>query len=219
MDEASWVSASRAGDVQAFNRLVVAHQSAAYDLARRMLKDPDAAADATQDAFISAFTHLHQFRGGSFKAWLLRIVLNQVYDHLRARQRHPSSSLDGMVDDDEESPALQIADSQPLPEEITLSRELMGCIEAGLATLPPDQRATLILSDIQGMSYDEISTATGASLGTVKSRLSRARSGLRVYLGRHRELLPPSQRLYFERADMATGKTSALAIDGEQTGP
>jgi len=218
VDEASWISASRAGDVKAFNQLVVTHQSAAYDVAYRMLKNPDASADVTQDAFLSAFAHLHQFRGGSFKAWLFRIVLNRVYDHLRALQRHPSSSLDGMVDDDE-SPPLQIADSQPLPEEITLSRELMGRIEVGLATLPPDQRVTLILSDIQGMSYDEIAVATGASLGTVKSRLSRARGGLRAYLGQHRELLPPSQRLYFERADRAAGKVSARAIDGEQTGP
>jgi RNA polymerase sigma-70 factor, ECF subfamily len=217
VDEAAWIAAGKAGDVQAFNRLVLAHQTAAYDLAYRMLKDSDSAADATQDAFLSAFTHLHQFRGGSFKAWLLRIVLNQVYDHLRSLQRHPSASLDGMAED-EDSPALQIADSQPLPEDVALSRELMSCIEVGLATLPPDQRATLILSDIQGMSYEEIAVATSASLGTVKSRLSRSRGALRTYLGKHRELLPPSQRLYFERTDGNAGKPPALAMDSEQTG-
>lgn len=202
MDEAAWIDASKAGDVQAFNRLVIVHQQAAYDLAFRMLRDQDAAADATQDAFLSAFTHLHQFRGGSFKAWLLRIVLNQVYDRLRKVKRHPTDSLDQMTYDDE-APVLQIAGKDPTPEEAALSRELMTCIEDGLRTLSPDQQATIILCDLQGMSYEEVASATGTSVGTVKSRLSRSRSAMRGFLSGHLELMPPSIRHYFEGHETA----------------
>lgn len=202
MDEAAWIEASRAGDVQAFNRLVVVHQQAAYDLAFRMLRDGDAAADATQDAFIASFTHLHQFRGGSFKAWLLRIVLNQVYDRLRKAKRRQTESLDQMTYDDE-SPVLQIASGDPTPEEAALSRELMACIDDGLRTLSPDQQATVILCDIHGLSYEEVASSTGASVGTVKSRLSRGRGAMRAYLASHLELMPPSIRHYFESHDMA----------------
>ncbi len=202
MDEAAWVEASKAGDVQAFNRLVIVHQQAAYDLAFRMLRDQDAAADVTQDSFLSAFTHLHQFRGGSFKAWLLRIVLNQVYDRLRRVKRYPSESLDQMTYDDD-SPILQIAGKDPTPEEVALSRELMTCIEDGLRTLTPDQQATVILCDLHGMSYEEVASATGTSVGTVKSRLSRGRSAMRGFLSRHMELMPPSIRHYFESLETA----------------
>lgn len=202
MDEAAWIEASKAGDVQAFNRLVIAHQQAAYDLAFRMLRDEDAASDATQDAFLAAYSHLHQFRGGSFKAWLLRIVLNQVYDRLRRMRRHPTESLDSMTYDDE-APVLQLTSGDPTPEEAALSHELMACIEVGLRTLGPDQQAAVILCDVQGMSYEEVAAATGASLGTVKSRLSRGRAGMRAYLARHMELMPAAIRHYFEGREIA----------------
>lgn len=208
VDEAAWIEASKAGDVQAFNRLVIAHQQAAYDLALRMLRDENTAADVTQDAFLAAFTHLHQFRGGSFKAWLLRIVLNQVYDRLRKAKRRPAESLDLMTYDDE-APALQIASGDPTPEEAALSRELMACIDEGLRTLSPDQQATVILCDVQGMSYEEAASATGASAGTVKSRLSRGRASMRGYLAKHMELMPPSIRHYFEAQGKAETEETA----------
>lgn len=213
MDEAAWITASKAGDVQAFNRLVIAYQQAAYQLAFRMLRDEQAAADATQDSFLAAYTHLRQFRGGSFKAWLLRIVLNHVYDQLRALRRRPTDSLDTLAED-ENTPVLQIADEQPSPEQVVLSREVLACIEAGLQTLPTEQRATVILSDVQGMSYEEVAAATGASLGTVKSRLSRGRLALRNYLAEHRELLPASLRHYYEGPEAEKGKAPTLATDG-----
>jgi RNA polymerase sigma-70 factor, ECF subfamily len=214
LDEAAWIARSRSGDVQAFNRLVIAHQDAAYGLALRMLKDGDAAADATQDAFISAFTRLHQFRGGSFKAWLLRIVLNRVYDELRKSQRHPTDSLE-TLGDDEDAPILQIPSGGPSPEEAALSAELMACIEAGLLVLPSDQRAAVILVDIQGMSYEETSEATGASLGTVKSRVSRGRQAMRDYLSSHMELLPSSIRHYFEKIESVETIPATMAADGQ----
>ena len=218
MDEAAWIAASKAGDGQAFNRLVVLYQQAAYNLAFRMLRDAEEAADATQDAFVSAFTRIDQFRGGSFKAWLLRIVLNRVYDALRSRQRHPIDSLDRLTYEDE-TPVLQIVNGSPTPEQVALSRELMACIEAGLYILSPEQRATLILCDIQGLSYEEAATATGASLGTVKSRLSRARSAMRPYLAGHAELLPAFVRPYFETSEVPLEKAPTAALDGPPPSP
>ncbi len=212
MDEADWIAASKAGDVQAFNRLVIAYQQMAYNFACRMLRDEEAAADATQDAFIAAFTHLRDFRGGSFKAWLLRIVHNRVLDQLRSHQRHPIESLESLTADDD-APLLQIVNGGPTPEEMALSGELMRCLESGLQVLPPDQRAALVLSDVQGMSYEDIAVATGANLGTVKSRLSRARSAMRSYLEQHSELLPSSIRHYFDGSEIGKAEAPKLAAE------
>lgn len=217
MDEAAWIAASKAGDVQAFNRLVIAYQQTAYSLAVRMLRDEDSAADATQDAFLAAFTHMNQFRGGSFKAWLLRIVLNQVYDRLRRLQRHPTESIDALTYEDD-SPVLQIVNGSPTPEEVAISGEVMACIEAGLRTLSPEQRATVILSDVHGMSYEEIAATTGTSLGTVKSRLNRGRMAMRGYLTKHTELLPGSIRQYLERGRLEKEEVPDMAAS-ERTGP
>jgi len=193
MDEQTLVTAAQRGSVQAFNELVLTYQTLVYNVAYRMLHDQDAAADATQEAFISAFHALPRFRGGSFKAWLLRIVTNACYDHLRMTQRRPTSSLDDMLVDPDHSTVL--TDHSELPEDHALRLDLARAIQMGLDSLPPDQRATVILSDIQGLSYKEIAQITGVSLGTVKSRLSRARARLRSYLQREQELLPERYRL------------------------
>jgi len=208
LDGTAWIAASKAGNVQAFNQLVIAHQQAAYQLAFRMLRDAEAAADATQEAFLTAFTRINQFRGGSFRAWLLRIVLNRVYDELRRLQSHRAESLESLTYE-EDAPILQIANSRPTPEQVTLSRELTACLEAGLSRLPPEQRAVVILRDVLGMSYEETATATGSGLGTVKSRLNRGRSAMRSYLSQHTELLPAQFRHYFVRHE--GGKVRAPA--------
>ena len=193
MDEQVLIAAARRGDAQAFNKLIVTYQTIVYNVAYRILHDADGAADATQEAFLSAFRALGSFRGGSFKAWLLRIVTNACYDQLRAAQRRPTSSLDDLpVDPDHSAMLLDEAES---PEEYALRQDLGRAIQAGLDELPPDQRTTLILSDIQGLSYEEIAQATSVSLGTVKSRLSRGRARLRDYLRHKEELLPSRYRL------------------------
>jgi len=193
MDEGALVAAAAKGDVRAFNQLVIRYQNIAYNLAYRILGDEDAAADATQDAFVSAFKAMSRFRGGSFKAWVLRIVTNACYDQLRARQRRPTSSLDDMEGDADHSPYL--LDPAERPDERVARRELDSVIQAGILTLPADQRSVVVLSDLQGMDYDEIAKVTGLALGTVKSRLSRGRAKLRDYLLDHRELLPAQYRL------------------------
>jgi RNA polymerase sigma-70 factor (ECF subfamily) len=190
VDEAQLIQASRQGDVSAFNRLVLAYQQTIYNLAFRMLGEAEAAADITQEAFISAFRSLASFRDGSFKGWLLRIATNACYDQLRQRRRHPLSSLEDLVEVVEKLPSPEAG-----PDEYALRRELADEIQRGLATLPPEQRVVVIMSDVQGFSYEDIAQATNTSLGTVKSRLSRGRAHLRDYLAQKRELLPVRYRL------------------------
>ncbi len=191
-DEAQLISDSQRGDVRAFNLLVERYQVRVYNLCYRMLNDPEAAADVTQDAFLSAYRNIKRYRGGSFAAWLLRIATNACYDQLRTRQRRPTSSIDALLDDEEHAPR-QFEDQGESPDERSLRNELAGEIQRALAELEPDQRIAVVLSDIQGLSYDEISSATGWPLGTVKSRLSRGRAQLRSVL-RQGELLPGRYR-------------------------
>ncbi|MCS7001638.1 MAG: sigma-70 family RNA polymerase sigma factor [Dehalococcoidia bacterium] len=193
VDEERLIQLSQAGDVSAFNRLVDRYQVPIFNFARRMLADPELAADATQETFLNAFEHLGRFRGGSLKTWLLRIAANACYDQLRYRKRRPSTSLDQLVLDPEE-PRDFADDRVELPEQFALRQELGQLLSEALATLPTDQRLVVVLSDIQGLSYDEIAEVTQTSLGTVKSRLSRARAKLREYLVARRELLPRDYR-------------------------
>lgn len=180
MDEQALIAAARTGNTSAFNTLVRAYQDVAYNVAYRILGHGDSAADATQEAFLAAYRALPAFRGGSFKAWVLRIVTNACYDQLRVRQRRPQVSLEDAVEDADY--ASSFADPGESPEEAILRQDMAQAIEAAIAKLPLDQRVALVLSDVQGLSYDEIVAVTGASLGTVKSRLSRARARVRDYL-------------------------------------
>jgi RNA polymerase sigma factor (sigma-70 family) len=193
MDEEALIASARRGDARAFNQLVLLHQGMAYNVAYRILGDPDAAADATQDAFLSAFKAMRQFRGGSFKAWVLRIVTNACYDQLRSKRRRPADSLDDMPVEDDRLEFLR--DPAEQPDEYVERRQLNQVIQGAILRLPPEQRMVLVLSDVQGLNYQEIAEATGLSLGTVKSRLSRGRARLRDYLLQQRELLPDRYRL------------------------
>ncbi|GIV84136.1 MAG: RNA polymerase subunit sigma-24 [Candidatus Roseilinea sp.] len=195
MDEAGLIRAAQRGDVAAFNQLVLAYQSQVYNVAYRILGEPAAAADAAQEAFLSAFTHINDYRGGSFKAWLLRIVTNACYDALRYAQRRPTASLDARDDADE---GRSLAEVLPADDEDPLHAaersDLRRFIGRAALQLPPDQRITFVLSDVQGLSYEEIAEVMQVSLGTVKSRLSRARAKLRDALLAHAELLPDEFR-------------------------
>ena len=194
MDEAGLVSAAQRGDIDAFNELVLTYQQQVYNLAYRIMGDPASAADASQETFISAFESLADFRGGSFKSYLMRIVSNKCYDELRRRKRRPATSFENFGDVNEEAnPAL--IDEGEGPEEYVKRQEVARVIQTGIETLPPDQRITLVLSDVQGLSYQEIAAATDVPLGTVKSRLARARGKLRDYLREREELLPAQYRL------------------------
>lgn len=193
-EERHLIEASRQGDGESFNQLVRLYEGRVYNLCYRMLGDPDVAADATQETLLSAFRNLPRFRGGSFRSWLLRIATNTCYDVLRVRKRRPTISLDSALAADEASTTwMEPPDPGESPDDLVLRRELGVALQHGLNHLPEDQRITVILSDVQGMPYDEIAQITGANLGTVKSRLSRGRARLRDIL-RAGELLPARYR-------------------------
>ena len=195
MDENALIQSARKGDLNAFNTLVLAYQHQVYNLAYRIMGEQAAAEDATQDTFISAYKNLKSFRGGSFKSWLLRIVTNACYDDLRRRKRRPATSLDEMMGDQEGDMEFDVPSAADGPETVMQRREMIDLIQTGITTLPDDQRITLVLSDVQSMSYEEIAEMTHTNVGTVKSRLSRGRARLREYLQAHGELLPDLYRL------------------------
>ena len=193
--EEELIQAARRGDLQSFNRLVEIYQDAVYYTAYRILDNSDAAADTSQEAFISAYSHLSAFRGGSFKAGLLRIVTNACYDFLRARKRRPAQSLDDLIESGEDREPPEFVNGREGPEAHAERAELNRTLQAALSRLPEDQRVVVVLADIQGLSYDEIAAATGTNIGTVKSRLNRARLRLRDWLMERQEHLPERYRL------------------------
>jgi len=193
MDEVALIQEAKKGDVSAYNRLVLHYQQAVYNVAYRIMGEPQAAEDATQEAFISAYKALNRFRGGSFKSWLMRIATNACYDELRRRKRRPQSSLDELTQDNESFAFLRSPEEGPEGQQQRL--EIMQAIEYCLQTLPDDQRIAAVLGDVEGYDYKEIAEITRVSLGTVKSRMSRARSKLRDCLQGFKELLPASYRL------------------------
>jgi RNA polymerase sigma-70 factor (ECF subfamily) len=182
------VLAAAKGNLEAFNRLVEIYEQRVFGLAYRLLNDREAAADATQDSFFQAYRALNQYRGGSFKSWLFRITSNICYDRLRSRKRRPTTSLEEMLVEAENSGGnaggvLEDPDSDPGDK--VLKREIMAELNRAMAQLPPEQKIVVVLSDVQGMTYEEIASITGASLGTVKSRLSRGRAKIRELLQKY----------------------------------
>lgn len=196
MDEVTLITQAQKGDVAAFNRLVLHYQEAAYNLAYRIMRDPQTAEDMTQEAFISAYKSLNSFRGGSFKAWLMRIVTNGCYDELRRYKRRPQSSLDELMEDNESVAFLRSPTESP--EGHRQQVELVQAIEHCLEALPDEQRVAAVLCDVEGYDYNEIAAIMSTSLGTVKSRISRARTRLRDCLRGFGELLPGDYRLESE---------------------
>ena len=183
-DEESVVRLAVGGDRSAFARLMEHYQSACYDLAWRLIGDPDQAADATQDAFIHAYDALHSYRGGIFRSWLMRITANASYDILRRAQRRPTTALPEPEEGQAELPDIGAVN----PVEEAQKSELYRHLERALRLLPEDQRVAVVLCDVYGMDYGEVASMTRSALGTVKSRIHRGRLRLRELMASHREL-------------------------------
>jgi RNA polymerase sigma-70 factor (ECF subfamily) len=196
MDEAGLIQDAQQGDLEAFNRLILAYQDRVYNQAFRVLGEYQSADDATQEAFISAYKNIRTFRGGSFRAWLLRIVTNACYDELRRKKRRPTTPLEPVDDEGEEIESPHwIADPGELPEDNVARSELANAIQACLDQLSDDFRVVVVLVDVQGLDYLEASEIIGKPLGTIKSRLARARNRMRDCLQGFWELLPHAMRL------------------------
>lgn len=196
MNEPALIQTAQRGNLDSFNSLVLHYQDMVFNTALRILGDEDLAADAAQEAFLSAFRGINTFRGGSFKAWLLRTVTNACYDELRRRKRHPTAPLEPETNDGEEVDSPRwLADPNLTPDQQFEAGELEHAIQHCLDMLPAEFRAVVVLADIQGMDYTEVAVAARAPLGTIKSRLARARLRLRECLRGFEELLPSSFRL------------------------
>ncbi len=175
---------AREGDLDAFNDLVRLHQDKLFALVVRMVPDRAQASDAVQEAFFSAYKHLASFRGGSVKSWLNRIAVNAAMDIQRARKRRPVQPYPELDDESWQPPAGQEAD----PERTAVLAERTRALSEALAAITDDQRAAIVLYDVQGYDYLEIAEMTGVSLGTVKSRIHRGRLSLRGILEGRMEL-------------------------------
>lgn len=180
--EAAIVRKVLGGDANSFETLVLEYEKNVYNIALRMTGNSEDAADMTQEAFIKAYNSLQSFRGDSkFSVWLYRIVSNVCLDFLRSKNRRPTVSL-SVEDDDGEDAQLDVADESQSPE-LLLDRKLTrDSVRRGLDSLPPDYRQILLLREIQGLSYDEIAQALSLEVGTVKSRIFRARKRLCTFL-------------------------------------
>ena len=175
---------ARAGDLDAFNDLVTLYQDQLFALVVRMVPDRDQASDCVQEAFFSAYRNLRGFRGGSVKSWLHRIAINAAMDIQRARTRRPSQPYPELEDESWQPPAGEEAD----PVTTALTTERHRALNEALATITDDQRAAIVLFDVEGYDYQEIADMTGVSLGTVKSRIHRGRLALRDRLADRMDL-------------------------------
>jgi RNA polymerase sigma-70 factor (ECF subfamily) len=173
------------GELAAFNKLVEIHQDYLFEVTVRMLADREAAADAVQEAFFSAYRNLARFRGDSFRSWLTRIALNAATDVLRVRKRRPADPYPEWEDDAWQPPT----DEADGPERAAIDRSRSRVINDALQHITLDQRKAIVLYDVEGYDYQEIADMTGVSLGTVKSRIHRGRLALRDLLADQMDLL------------------------------
>ncbi|MGH2549627.1 MAG: RNA polymerase sigma factor [Thermomicrobiales bacterium] len=186
------VARAAAGDLQAFNTIVERYQRQVFAICMNLMRDRMAAEDATQDTFVRAWSAISTFHGDSAKSWLLRIASNRCLDVLRQRQRQLTSSLDAQVVEFEPRWSSMVgADS---PEINAEHLELNDRLSNALSDLPEDQRVALLMADVLGYDYVEIAELTNTAIGTVKSRISRARGRLRLTL-----LSDANSREHFER--------------------
>ena len=180
MTEKELVRAAQRGDDSAFDELVRTYEKRVYHLALRMCGNVDDAYEVAQEAFLSAWKGMRFFRGdSSFSTWLYRLTSNAAIDFLRRQRRQGGS--DGVSLDDEDT-FLEVADLAPSPHQQAERLELRDALARGLCALSPEHRQVLLLRELQGLTYEEIAAALELDLGTVKSRIARAREKLRKYL-------------------------------------
>jgi RNA polymerase sigma-70 factor, ECF subfamily len=183
LPEACLIKDAQKGDLEAFNQLVISYQDRVFSLSLRILGDEDSAEDVTQDTFLAAYYSLPRFRGDSFRSWLYRIATNACLDEIRKRKRRPMLSLEK----GEEAHEISLLPhgfqgSSILPEKEYERHELKQAIQKALNLLDVDQRAVVVLVDINDLDYLDAAQILGVPLGTVKSRLARARMRLRHLL-------------------------------------
>lgn len=182
-EEESCVAQAKNGSQEAFALLVEQHQGKVYNLAYRMTGNVEDAMDVSQEAFLKAWQALPNFKGeSSFSTWMYRLTSNCAIDLLRKQKRKPHGSLTSDFLEDEEGMEMQIPDLRYDPAMALEQKELGDSIQKGLTLLPPHHRDVLVMREMEGLSYQEISTTLALDLGTVKSRIARGRATLRKFL-------------------------------------
>lgn len=185
MTDAELLSMVKKGNIDAFDELVKLYQKRVVNIAYSLLSDREDALDAAQEVFIKVYKNISGFRGdSSVSTWIFRITQNVCRDFLRKRKA-VFLSLDN---DNEDEPGIEIADESDSPEQVSERNERTAALRAAIAQLEENQRTVLTLFDIQGMSYEEIACIVRCPVGTVKSRLYRARESLRKILTENKEL-------------------------------
>lgn len=180
--EQELVSRARAGDTAAFEQLMLDNQDRVYTLCLRMTGNREDALDLAQETFLNAWRGLSSFQGNSsFSTWVYRLASNACIDFLRKRKRRQQGESPHSLDD-EEAPLPEPADPRGSPEEELERRELRRAVERGLQALPDHHRQVLVMRELSGMSYQEIGAVLDLDLGTVKSRIARARLALKKFL-------------------------------------
>lgn len=188
LDEQDLIQKTKSGDMAAFEQLVVLHQQKIYTIAFRILENPEDAADVAQEALMRIYRSIGNFKGdSSLSTWIYRITVNLCKDTLRKRGHIFTQSLDEPIGEENDSLYPQLPDDKPLPDEQYEQRELKDYLERFIAELSPDYRMVIVMREHLDMSYEEISRQLDISLGTVKSRLNRARKYLRERILADRE--------------------------------
>ncbi|MFI3255650.1 MAG: sigma-70 family RNA polymerase sigma factor [Eubacteriales bacterium] len=183
MDEKNLVKQAQQGDESAFAQLIEENQKKVYRLAYRMTGNHEDALDISQEAFFKAWRALPNFKGeSSFSTWIYRLTSNSAIDLLRKQQRQAHDSLTSPFQEDEEGTELQIPAEDISPEDALIHKEMGEMIAEGLEVLSPTHKEVLLMREMDGLSYQEISTTLGLDLGTVKSRIARGRKNLRDFL-------------------------------------
>ena len=188
-EEKALIERCKRGDLAAFNDLVRKYEKQVYNFAYRLTSNYDDANDVAQDAFLRVFNAIGSFRGdASFSTWLFRITTNVFLDERKRSKAHPHSSLDEYLELDETSVARQIEDPSPTPDAVLEENERAQILQSAIGDLPEYQRAMVMLYHGQQKSYEEIAEIMDLPIGTVKSRLNRARLALKEKLSGIREL-------------------------------
>ncbi len=187
MDYESILQKAASGDMNALEDIIRERETKVYSAAFRILKNAADAQDVSQEAFLRVYKHIGRCKGFTYRAfcaWVSTIVNNLCIDHIRRTKRTPVSSLDEKLEMPEGQIEQQIASDEPTPEERAISKEVSTRVSRAIADLPDEHRAAIVLRDILGHSYEEVAAITGAPMGTVKSRIARARATLKSWLGK-----------------------------------
>lgn len=195
LQERVLIQKCREGDLSSFDQLFNLYGKKIYQLAFRYFGNREDANDLTQETFLRIYRNISQYRGDAqLSTWIFRIATNLCYDELRRRKRRQEESLDASFEWEEGYVSRQVADEGVDPQDEVERRERMLLLQEKITALPSEQRVALILRDLQGFSYEEIADIQGCSIGTVKSRISRARIGLKNMLSQQEELFENSGR-------------------------